>query len=237
KSNPVVIGGFVLGAILLTIVALLLWGSRSLFERKYEYVCYFPGSVNGLSKGAPVKYRGVEIGVVRDIRIRYKQAADDTRIPVIVEVWGKRLRELGGEQEPTPALLKDLIARGLRARLETLSVVTGVLYVSLDQIPGSPLSFAELPGSGGLPEIPPLPTELEEAQKTVLGLVEKLKDADIKGVSDSLSSAARSVNELVSAPELRTTMRELPQLVQGVHELTTAVNTELVQTLAALRGT
>src|SRR5262249_34651110 len=156
------------------VAAAVIWGSRALFERKYEYVCYFSGSVNGLSKGAPVKYRGVEIGVVKDIKIRYRQAPDDTRIPVFIEGWGKRLRELGGEHEPTRERVQDLIGRGLRARLETLSVVTGVLYVSLDQVPGSPVSLAELPGGGPL-EIPTLPTELEEAQRSVVAVLSNLE--------------------------------------------------------------
>jgi paraquat-inducible protein B len=246
KTNPALIGAFVVGAVLLCGVAALIWGSRALFERKYEYICYFGGSVNGLAKGAPVKYRGVEIGVVKDIKIRYQQAREDTRIPVIIEAWGKRMRELGGEQEPSPELVREMIARGLRARLETLSVVTGVLYVSLDLVPGSPATMAELP-NGGILEIPTLPTELEEAQKAVVAMLSNLEHADFKGMTASISQAAREAHELMSTPELRETFRQLPTLISAIHELTSTLNTDAAKAgrvvedahgaMTSLRGT
>jgi paraquat-inducible protein B len=225
KTNPAVVGAFVIGAVVLTIAAFLIWGSRSVFEHKYEYVCYFPGSVNGLSKGAPVKFRGVELGVVREIRIRYHQAPDDTRVPVLIEAWGKRLRELGGEREPTPAVVQELIARGLRARLETQSIVTGVLYVSLDLVPGSPATLAELPG-GAFPEIPTLPTKLEEATKSLSDVVANLKAADFKGMSESISKAALGVSQLSTMPELREALRDLPRVVSSAHRLTLTLNAD-----------
>src|SRR5258706_1731241 len=77
KPHPARIGAFVIGSIVLAVVAVMIWGSGALFERKYEYVCYFPYSVSGLSKGAPVKYRGVEVGVVKDIKVRFRQELDD----------------------------------------------------------------------------------------------------------------------------------------------------------------
>ena len=42
-----------------------------------------------------MKYRGVEIGIVKDIKVRFRQAPDDWRIPVMIQVWGKRLHDLG----------------------------------------------------------------------------------------------------------------------------------------------
>jgi len=237
KSSPALIGVFVVGAVLLTIAAVVIWGSRTLFERKYEYVCYFSGSVNGLSKGAPVKYRGVEIGAVTEVRVRYHQAPKATQIPVLIEVWGKRLRELGGNRDPTPELLAELVARGLRARLSTLSLVTGVLYVSLDEVPGSPVSFVKLPGSGGAVEIPTLPTELEEAQQSVLAVLASLKAADFKAMSDAVSRAALSMNELASGPHLQATLRELPLLMSALQDLTTSFKTDAGKTMASLRKT
>lgn len=218
KTNPAVIGAFVAGALVLALAAVVVWGSPTLFERKYQYVCYFDGSVNGLVRGAPMKYRGVEVGVVKDIRVRYRQAPDDHRIPVFVESYGKRLRELGGEQEPTPETLRALIARGLRARLATQSLVTGVLYIGLDFAPGTPVRLSELP-DGGMAEIPTLPTELEEATKSVTDVLANLKAADFKGMIESISGAADGVSDLTRTPALRTTLQELPGVVTAVHEL------------------
>ncbi len=102
RPNPTVIGAFILGGLLLVVAAVAIWGSGRLFERRYRYVCYFAGSVNGLKVGAPVKYRGVVIGQVVGMRIRFQQAPDDSRIPIFVEMSGKRLRGLGAAEFSTP---------------------------------------------------------------------------------------------------------------------------------------
>src|SRR5258706_12196207 len=86
KPSATVVGAFILGGALLMIAAVAIWGAGHLFERRYRFVCYFPGSVNGLKVGAAVKYRGVAIGQITGMRIRFQQPRDDTRIPVFIEV-------------------------------------------------------------------------------------------------------------------------------------------------------
>jgi paraquat-inducible protein B len=46
---------------------------------------YFDGSVKGLSIGAPVMFRGVSIGSVKDISLIYDSKAGTIMLPVIVE--------------------------------------------------------------------------------------------------------------------------------------------------------
>src|SRR5215470_19720389 len=100
RVNPTIIGAFVLGAIALGIVAVTIWGSGRLFQKAYNYVCYFPGSVNGLNLGAPVKFRGVQVGNVTDIRLIYKQTNGEPRIPVFLKLDEDRMRELGAQLPP-----------------------------------------------------------------------------------------------------------------------------------------
>jgi paraquat-inducible protein B len=223
KTNSALVGAFVLGAVLLTFLAVVIWGSRALFERKHEYICYFPGSVNGLATGAPVKYRGVEVGVVKDIRVRFHQAPEDRRIPVFIELWGKRVIGLGGG-EPTPELMQELVANGLRARLASLSLVTGVMYVSFDDVPGSRLFLSELPGAGALPEIPTLPTEFDEVTKAVGDLLSSLSSTDFKELSESVTDAMHGVGELATSGDLRSTIQKLPPLLSRVHALARSLN-------------
>ncbi|HSU89803.1 MAG TPA: MlaD family protein, partial [Sporolactobacillaceae bacterium] len=70
RVNPALIGTFVLGAIGLIVTAVVIFGSGRLFRKSHEFVIYFGGDINGLRVGAPVKFKGVEIGQVKKIRLR-----------------------------------------------------------------------------------------------------------------------------------------------------------------------
>jgi paraquat-inducible protein B len=240
KPSPTLVGAFVVGAALLLVAAVAIWGSGRLFDRRYKYVCYFPGSVNGLKIGAAVKYRGVPVGQVVGMRIRFQQPRTDTRIPVFIEMSGKRLRELGAEQAPTTKTVRELIDAGLRARLESESLVTGQLYVNLDMHPE--IAARLLHERGGYPEIPTIPTPLEEAAKSLTGLVAQLKTLDISRTARSFSEAIEGINVLVNTPSVARTIKELPSTVASVRHLVENVDTGLdklgkgLQTSLAVRG-
>ncbi len=73
RVNPATVGAFVLGAIGLILVAVVVFGSGHLFRKTHEFVIYFAGDINGLRVGAPVKFKGVEIGMVQRIKLRLEQ--------------------------------------------------------------------------------------------------------------------------------------------------------------------
>jgi paraquat-inducible protein B len=240
KPSPTLVGAFILGGSLLIVAAIAVWGSGRLFDRRFKYVCYFPGSVNGLRVGAAVKYRGVPVGQVTGMRIRFEQPREDTRIPVFVELSARRLRELGSSEAPTPKLLGELIGSGLRARLDSESFVTGQLYVNLDIFPNTPIRL--LHAQGGFPEIPTVPTPLEEAAKSLSALLEQLEKADFAGTARSLSGAIDGLNRLINTPSIAHTLEELPstvasvrKLVQNIDAVTGRIGQDLQATLA-VRG-
>ena len=71
KANPKVIGAFVVGALLLATIGVVIFGSGKFFAKKFIWVLYFPGSVKGLTVGAPVTLKGVQIGTVADVKKYY----------------------------------------------------------------------------------------------------------------------------------------------------------------------
>jgi paraquat-inducible protein B len=223
RSSPTLIGAFVLGGAALVLAAVLIWGSGWLFRPSWRYVCYFAGSVNGLAIGAPVKFRGVEIGAVREIRLRYAQQADDRRIPVFIDLDERRVEELGAGLTPSPDMIANLIDQGLRARLETLSIVTGVLYVNFDFYPDVPVQMTQSDESEFL-EIPTVPTPLEEAAQTASEILMHLQEADVAGLTLRLTELVQSMNEVARSPALRAAIDELPATLESVHQLTTSLN-------------
>ena len=128
-------------------------------------------SVNGLRIGAPVKIKGVEIGSVKDIRLLVGQGTAADKIPVIIEIDLKKLIRRGAavaaETAVDPeAMQKVIVDRGLRGQLEMESLVTGLLFVALDFFPDTPINLVQQAnGDYEYPEIPTLPTTLEQAKR------------------------------------------------------------------------
>jgi paraquat-inducible protein B len=92
-----------------------------------------------------------------------------------------------------PGALETAIERGLRGQLQMESFVTGVLYVAIDQYPGSPAEFVQPPGSR-YREIPTLPTELEQVQDQVREAFTKLAKVDFDAVTVAMTHAFEGID-------------------------------------------
>ncbi|HEX9136276.1 MAG TPA: MCE family protein, partial [Nitrospirota bacterium] len=62
QASKSLIGAFVLGAVALLIAGIVIFSSRTMFSKTNKNVLFFEGSVKGLKVGAPVVFRGVQIG-------------------------------------------------------------------------------------------------------------------------------------------------------------------------------
>jgi paraquat-inducible protein B len=222
KISPAMIGAFVLGALALIVIAILVFGSGRLFRQTRAFVLYFDHSVNGLRIGAPVKIKGVEIGSVKDIRLQLEQGTQVNKIPVIIEIDLKKLTSRGATDAPAvdpEALSKAIVDRGLRGQLEMESLVTGLLFVALDFFPGTPINLVQrTDGHYEYPEIPTLPTSLEQARDAITQLLNKLEEIDFKALIASLQSTADGINRAVNSPDLEATIRSLRKAMPKVDE-------------------
>jgi phospholipid/cholesterol/gamma-HCH transport system substrate-binding protein len=225
RANPKAIGAFVLGAITLAVVTVMLLGSGRLFRTTHEYILFFRGDVNGLRVGAPVKFKGVEVGSVVRILLNLNLAATDAayrpraevRIPVIIELDESKIVSHGGRGADLsdPQFIKRAIDEGLRAQLSTESLVTGLLYVDLDIHPGSPLHLSTPPG-GTYQEIPTLPTALEQVQSAATRILASLDKVDWASIVQSATETFAAVREIVTSPEVKAAMVNLNHAAQNV---------------------
>ena len=236
RVNPALVGGFVVGAIALVVVAVTIWGTGRFFEKSFNYVAYFPGSVNGLSTGAPVKFRGVQVGEVTEIHLRYQQVRGDPRVAVFLKLDETRMLELGVERAPTAEVAKEFVANGLRARLQTLSIVTGVLYVEFDLLPGSPLDLVQREDAP-IPELPTLPTTLEEMTKSISEVLAELRTIDFTKIGRDVNDVIVNVNDIVKKPELKAAVDRLPGLVASANDLVSDLRTRAGPLAASAQGT
>src|SRR5215467_11668653 len=138
RVSPAVIGAFVISSFTILIVALIVVGAGKIFARPTRFICMFPGNLNGLKIGAPVKVRGVQIGEVSAIRLRLDASEGELRpgfngfrLPVIIDLDQTMLSERGAKTLSRSGA-EDWIKRGMRAQLQTESLLTGLLYIDLD---------------------------------------------------------------------------------------------------------
>ena len=260
KLSPLLIGSFVLGGIALTVIGVGVFGSGRLFRQEARFVLFFDRSVNGLRRGAPVKFKGVEIGSVSDIRLSLGNRQlnpEDTRIPVIIDIDQERFLAKGGRvMVMDTEQVRTLVEQGLRAQLNTESFVTGVLYVEMDFFPAT---VAHLVNDASVPylEIPTLPTTLEQVQQRGSEIITKLAEIDFKHLVDAATQAVDGLNELVNSPQLHEAVGALAPAVRDVQSAAVSVRslagrvegdlgplearlrdtaTEAERTLASIRG-
>lgn len=217
KVSPTVIGAFVVGALALVVIATLMFGSGRFFRTSKNFVLYFDGSVNGLRVGAPVKFRGVEIGSVRSILLRLGNDPSVLRIPVVIELELEKFTAKGatGAALEDPEAFRQVISAGLRGQLQMESFVTGLLFVGLDYFPDSPLQLVQKPGEQNqYPEIPTQPTPLQVAGNKANEILAKLDQVDLKGLMDSFERTAKGIEALVTSPDLKNAVRSSDEVAQ-----------------------
>lgn len=226
RARPELIGAFVLGAVALVVAAVVILGSGRLFRKTYNFVLFFDSNVNGLRVGAPVKFRGVEIGRVTDIRLSISQL-DGVKprrfsriaIPVLIELDHERIM-LGGVRQidlDDPRQIDRLIQDGLRGQLALESILTGLLYVNLEMRPATRPRLL-LPKSSTYHEIPTLPTQLEQIQDQIAEIVSKLNETDFQGFVDSTKGTSDSIREFIESPQVRGTVESMQSTLDNMNK-------------------
>lgn len=204
KANPVRIGGFVVGAVALVLVGLVVFGSGRVFEKRQRFVAFFDGSVTGLQAGAPVAFRGVPIGAVTSVQVRYDPSNQTVEVPVFFETSGGVDVVDVVDDVPPEAVAEEvqkMIGFGLRARLAPQSFVTGQLYVELSIHPDTP---AKLVGTEpGAIEIPTIPSQLEVLSTRLESMLGSGQAGQgITGVTDGINELLGEQNQQAVAETL-----------------------------------
>jgi paraquat-inducible protein B len=222
RASSTIIGLFVAIAVALGVTALILLGGGRLFQRTYPFVVYFRGSVAGLSPGAPVKFKGVEIGRVTDTYVLLPTpaaGAADVRIPVVIAIDPTKIRRLDADGGlGRPERIAQLVESGLRAQLATSSFVTNMRYIALDVIPGAPAELVNDPAVR-YPEIPTVPTALENAEKQASDLLAHIAAVNIEGLFRSAQRTLDGLDRIVNGRELEETLHAINRAARDVDAL------------------
>lgn len=230
KANTTSIGLFIVTGLALGVIGLLLFGSLKTFGKTLDVIVYFNGSLNGLREGAPVKFRGVTIGSVKRVMVRFNQAPNDFALPVICAIEEKLVLDRLGERPAeffTSRAMQERIQAGFRASLQSESLVTGLLYIDTRFNPKAPLPvFHQLEKI--YPEIPSEPTQIQQ-------LFENLASFDIKSLQTNLNGLILRLDHTIGEFNASEINRDITNLLCSVNALVTS--TDITNALAGVRPT
>jgi paraquat-inducible protein B len=238
KANPTMIGVFVLIAFVLGAGTILLVTSSRFFSHTKEYILYFDASLTGLDPGAPVKFRGVTVGAVKEVLVHYNQPASDSALPVIIEINADLMRK---RSDATFNLLDTnqmdgYVKRGLRGKVQSQSFLTGLLFVELDFQAGTPATCHQIKRE--YYEIPTAPVDMQIFQvdfaeitrrlnKLLGSLDESLSQVQMRELNRGLTNLLWSLNILANSPELTNTVVSARQTLDEFRELSIALRSKI----------
>lgn len=186
------------------------------FTRKSNFVLYFDVSVRGLSVGAPVEFKGIKVGSVIDLSLEFDSENSSFRIPVTIEIEPERIVQRNNEEEISQTL-ESLVVQGLRARLQTGSLLTGQLYVELGMFPDTPVSLSGLETT--YPELPTISAGLAVITDSVEEFLEKLNKVKVDEIGDHLLSSLQGADNVINAPEVQAAVEDLDDSMESLKNI------------------
>lgn len=183
-----------------------------------KFVLHFRESVRGLTVGAPIDFRGITVGEVTHIDFAQDQKTTDFAIAVDIDLYPQRLtrRGKGGKPgRPTPKVthqaLDQMVAKGLRAQLQTGNLLTGQRFIGLDFFPNA--SNGQINWQAAIPELPTQPGVLDSLQQQLEKTVKVLQSTLVS--ADKL--LVRVDGELV--PELSRTLQDARKTLDKANQV------------------
>ena len=223
RANATLIGAFVIGAITLAVLAIITFGGRDFLQKKGQIIMYFNGSVTGLSTGARVNVRGVQIGTVREINIMFDPKTGAILVPVIADLKpeaieeAKKLQIIPNDENPIKTLIEKL---GLRAQLQLQSILTSQLYIQLDY---HPKTKAHYYGDGSILEVPTIPMPLDQLSNV-------LNNISVEDVVNNITSSLKALKKLLNSPEIMDTITTVKTSFKDMDSLSRQLQTQLATT-------
>jgi len=190
----------------------------------------FDQTVRGLSVGASVDFQGINLGTVTGLNIdfdtdkkRFYAIVDATLYP---ERLGRVLDNIKSRVQPneqaSDALLRVMVKYGLRAQLRPANLLTGQLYIVLDNFPNAPKVEYQLTDPPFIPTVPGQFDQLQEQVSSILTKIEKVPFDQIgTNLRDTLASTSRLMTQIDKqvTPEARAMLKQARQSLDTMDRL------------------
>jgi phospholipid/cholesterol/gamma-HCH transport system substrate-binding protein len=195
-------------------IAVIIWiGASKYFEKGDRYVTYFDESVQGLQRDSAVKYRGVDVGRIEDIRV----APDNRLIEVVMKIN-----------------LKEDVEKNSVAYLRVAGI-TGIVFIELDRKdPESPDLSPKLDFASQYPIIPSRPSQIRQIFSGIDEIIEKIKKLDLEELANSFKATGKSAENLFGGPQMMKTLQNLESISTSIDQ--TAARIEKMTAGGKLEG-
>jgi paraquat-inducible protein B len=196
------------------------------FGHQLQLVSYFPGSVAGLAVGAEVTLYGLKIGEVTEVGLVYDKAKDRILAPVHYRVEAGRITGMATAQGLAPGTIaQELVRRGIRATLQSPSLITGQKIVALEMVPDAPP--AELTRDGNVYVVPASEVGgFDSITRSANELLAKINRIDFDRIGKAISDAAVGLDDTVNGPQLKKTLAALEQAMVQVQDIAKKMDVE-----------
>ncbi len=204
------------------------------YTRQIPAVAYFTGSVQGLGPGSEVTMHGIVVGHVTDVRLGYDPAKSAIVVPVHFEVQPERIIGIGKQVYKTAAEAVDAaVKQGLRATLQSASLITGQQMVALDFVPNAPPATVTMEGTNFV-----VPTSdsggFAGLQASATALLAKVNTIPFDEIGKNLDGILQAANTVANGAQMRQTLTDLAATVAQVKDVTTHLDSGLTPTLRQL---
>ncbi len=218
KASKTLIGAFVVGAVILIVAGLLVFGGGKFMKKTAKFVLFFESSVKGLNVGAPVLIGGVKIGSVKSINIETNTKTLAFYVPIIIEIQRDKIRIIKGKRITMEESLPLLIEKGLRAQLTMGSLITGQLIIELDYHPDTPVKLVGL--NKEYLEIPTIPSTFQRIYDT-------LKNLHLEETLKKITSAVSTFEEILKSPDIPKILHSANLTLADARKLINDVNSRV----------
>lgn len=211
RKTYFLVGLFITAGVFIGVAGVVWIGATKFFQKGATYATYFDESVQGLQVDSIVKYRGVDVGTVKEIRV----APDGRLIEVVMKVE-----------------TKGFIVPGVAAKL-TMAGITGIVYVELDRIEVGQKTLAPKKFESGYTVIPSASSNIKQIEAGVNDILNSIKQIDFKGISDQLIKTAKSLDSLVGGERMNRILNSLnaasTDLASASYKINGIVNDESIR--------
>ncbi|GAK82541.1 paraquat-inducible protein B [Vibrio ponticus] len=209
---------------------------EGIYRQSLKFVIMFSDSLRGLKVGAPVEFRGLKIGTVTKVpwkRAKLDDGFEVTKLGVQIKLEPRRIFDHGESitNEQLLELIKQEFAKGLRAKLNTGSLLTGALYVDLDYVDPDANFVAQQ--VDGYTIFPSMQSELAEVQTKMMEILNNLSELPLDESVSSLNRSLSGLEKTLASAEK--TMDSIRTMVES--DDTQSIPQELKQSLQELQRT